>query len=227
MTPLPWLCRAARGAALRAEPSHNPSKLRGCVAFVEPVTEFGAGDTQASVTRLLGRMPAAAPDLASLYDAHARRVWRTLLRLGVPPAAVEDAVQDVFLAAQRRLATFRGESEPSTWLTGIAVRVAANARRLTGRRGPAVAFDDALADPASGPDHQLEQRRRLEALQRVLNLLPEEQRDVLVLIDLEQFTAPEVASALGLNVNTVSSRLRLGRAALSKALSGAGLEVAP
>jgi len=90
-------------------------------------------------------MPSDGQDLAGLYDAHARKVWRTLLRLGVPPSFVEDAVQDVFLAAQRRLAAFRGDSAPGTWLVGIAVRVAANARRLTARRGPLMPVDEALA----------------------------------------------------------------------------------
>lgn len=169
-------------------------------------------------------MPPHVPDLATLYDAHARRVWRTLLRLGVPPSAVEDAVQDVFLTAHQRLAGFRGASALGTWLLGIAVRVAANARRARQRRGVLEPVDDALVDPGQGPDQHLEARRRLLELQRVLGELPDEQREVVVLVDLEQLTAPEVAEALDVNVNTVSSRLRLGRAALSRALAGADVE---
>ena len=52
----------------------------------------------------------------------------------------------------------------------------------------------------------------------MLSRLPDEQREVVVLVDLEQLTAPQVADALEVKLNTVYSRLRLGRAALSRAL---------
>ena len=163
-------------------------------------------------------MASEAPDLTTLYSAHARQVWRTLLRLGVPPAAVEDAVQDVFLTAHQRLSGFEGRSNPATWLVGIAVRVAANARRASSRRGSLQLVDATLVDPSRGPDQHLEQRRALQDLEQVLSRLPEEQREVVVLMDLEQLTAPQAAEALEVKLNTVYSRLRLGRAALSKSL---------
>ncbi len=158
------------------------------------------------------------PDIARLYQAHARQVWRTLLRLGVQRAGLEDAVQDVFLTAHQRLAGFEGRSNPGTWLVGIAVRVAANARRATQRRGHVRLLDAGLVDPSRGPEQQLAQQRSLQELEQVLSRLPEEQREVVVLIDLEQLTAPQAAEALEVKLNTVYSRLRLGRAALTKAL---------
>lgn len=163
-------------------------------------------------------MASEAPDLTTLYAAHARQVWRTLVRLGVPPAAVEDAVQDVFLTAHQRLRGFEGRSNPATWLVGIAVRVAANARRATSRRGSVQLVDARLVDPTRGPDQRLEQQRALQELELVLARLPEEQREVVVLMDLEQLSAPQAAEALEVKLNTVYSRLRLGRAALSKSL---------
>jgi len=164
-------------------------------------------------------MPPQPPDLARLYDAHARQVWRTLARLGVPSSAVEDAVQDVFLTAHQRLDGFEARSSASTWLVGIAVRVAANVRRAMQRRGALRLVDDTLVDPARGPDQRLEQQRDLRELDRVLSRLPDEQREVVVLVDLEQLTAPQVAEALEVKLNTVYSRLRLGRAALARALT--------
>lgn len=164
------------------------------------------------------------PDIARLYEAHARQVWRTLLRLGVPPSAVEDAVQDVFLLAHQRLADFEGRSAVTTWLIGIAVHLAANLRRAAQRQGPLRLVDDSLVDPARGPEQDLAQRRDLAELEQVLARLPEEQREVVVLIDLEQLTAPQVAEALGAKLNTVYSRLRLGRAALNRALTRAEVE---
>ena len=75
------------------------------------------------------------------------------------------------------------------------------------------------AQPAAGQDSQTGQlRRALQELESVLSTLPEEKREAVVLIDLEQLTAPQAAEALEVKLNTVYSRLRLGRAALSKAL---------
>lgn len=180
--------------------------------------DFAGGDTHAGVTQLLVAMRPPLPDLRRLYQAHARQVWRTLARLGVPPDAVEDAVQDVFLTAHQKLGDFEGRSATSTWLIGIAVRVAANARRTGRRRAQAVVPEP--SDSALRPDEQLERRRALEALDATLSKLVPEQREVVVLMELERLSAPEAAEALGVNVNTVYSRLRLGRAALSRALKG-------
>lgn len=164
---------------------------------------------------LIPTMPTPPLELAALYDAHASRVWRTCARLGVPPAAIEDAVQDVFLTAHRSLHRFEGRSSPLTWLLGITVRVAANARRTKWK--PEL-LDEAQPDGSASPEAQLARRRALAAFERVLSQLPAEQREVVVLMDLEQLSAPEVAEALSVNLNTIYSRLRLGRAALSRAL---------
>ena len=177
--------------------------------------EIRTGDTHAAVSRLLPAMASEAPDLTTLYALHAHQVWRTLLRLGVSHAAVEDAVQDVFLTAHQKLSGFEGRSNPATWLVGIAVRVAANARRA---RRPVQLVDSSLVDPSRGPDQRLEQQRDLQELEQVLSRLPEEQREVVVLMDLEQLTAPQAAEVLEVKLNTIYSRLRLGRAALSKSL---------
>jgi len=160
-------------------------------------------------------------DLTTLYEEHARQVWRCLARLGVPPASVEDAVQEVFLTAHQRLRDFEARSSPSTWLIGIAVKVAANARRAVARRGPLQPVPDTLAARGARADDELERRRKLFELERVLSLLPDEQREVVVLCDLEQLSAVEVSEAIKVNVNTVYSRLRLARTALKVVLGGA------
>ncbi|MBL8922269.1 MAG: sigma-70 family RNA polymerase sigma factor [Myxococcaceae bacterium] len=165
-------------------------------------------------------MPAQALDLTALYESHARQVWRMAVRLGVAPANVEDAVQEVFLIAHRQTRAFAGRSSASTWLIGIAVKVAATYRRKQSRG--TVPLVEALAAPGRGPDEELEQRQRLYELEDVLRRLPPEQREIVVLCDLEQLTAPEVAEVLEVNVNTVYSRLRLGRAALTRALTEVG-----
>lgn len=167
-------------------------------------------------------MPVESLDLAALYDAHASRVWRVVARLGVPPAAVEDVVQEAFLTAHRRRDEFRGDSAPLTWLLGIALRLGARARD----RRADVELSDAHLDPHHSPEEQLARRRALARLDDVLSQLPAEQREVVVLMDLEQLTAPQVAEVLGAKLNTIYSRLRLGRAALARALAPAP-EVVP
>lgn len=164
-------------------------------------------------------MSSESLDISRLYAAEARRVWRMLRRLGVSEAAVEDAVQDVFLTAHQSLKRFEGRAQPSTWLLGIAVRVAANVRRSTQRRG-VLGVGGPATEPEEAADEALQQQRDLRELEQVLSRLPDEQREVVVLMDLEQLPGPEVAEALGLKVNTVYSRLRLGRAALALALNG-------
>src|SRR5687767_11675524 len=62
-----------------------------------------------------------------IYDRHVDVVWRALRRFGVAESSIEDAVQEVFLVAFRKLETFEGKSAVSTWLYGIAAHVARNA----------------------------------------------------------------------------------------------------
>ena len=156
--------------------------------------------------------PEAAPlDLLALYDAHAARVWRTALALGVERSDLDDAVQDVFLVLHRRAADFAGRASITTWIYGITRRVASDYRRKA-RRAPRTVAPVDIASPCS------EQARR-DASQDLLVLLehlPPEQREVFVLIELEGMTAPEVAALAGTPVNTVSSRLRLARRTLNE-----------
>ncbi|MFO0599757.1 MAG: RNA polymerase sigma factor [Myxococcaceae bacterium] len=155
-------------------------------------------------------------DLVALHDTFARRLWRVVVRLGVPESSAEDVVQDIFLTAFKERARFEGRSSPATWLYGIALRLAANTRRS---RKPSAALSLVEPDTAPLADQELDRRRKLAELQRVLNQLPEEQREAVVLMDLEQLSAPEAAEILEVKVNTLYSRLRLGRAALKGALS--------
>ena len=70
-----------------------------------------------------------------VFVHHFDFVWRSLGRLGVPPEGIEDAAQDVFLVVHRRLADFEGRSSLTTWLYGIALRVARDHRRRQRRIG--------------------------------------------------------------------------------------------
>src|SRR5690606_33819611 len=64
-----------------------------------------------------------------IYEQYFPFVWRSLLRLGVSQANIDDAAQDAFLVVHRRLADFEGRASVKTWLFSVAQRVALNYRR--------------------------------------------------------------------------------------------------
>lgn len=145
-----------------------------------------------------------------LFRAHFRYVYIQLRRLGVPTAAVDDAVQEVFLVVLRRhdeapVVYVRG------WLFAIVRRIAHRHRRGAQRLHR---LQHALAsEPAAPGDAHttLAQRQAARLLGDFLDRLADERREVFVLAELEQMTAPEIARALGIKENTVSSRLRAAR----------------
>ena len=153
-----------------------------------------------------------------LYETHVDLVWRSLRRLGVPDASLEDAVQDVFIVVHRRLAEFEGRSSLRTWIFGILFRVASDHRRLVRRKGEHEPLDAAIADARPLPDTALEMRESLRALDAALQRIDPLRRAVLIMADIEGMTAPEIAEALDIKLNTVYSRLRVGRQELELAL---------
>jgi RNA polymerase sigma-70 factor (ECF subfamily) len=138
-------------------------------------------------------------------------IWRLLRRLGVPSASAEDAAQEVFLVAARRLAQIEPGSEKS-FLYGTALRVAHAHRRRAAREASRTApFDEGAHPGARGPDDALEIRRQLQALDAALDALDADERVVFVLFELEELTLTEIADVLAIPRGTVASRLRRAR----------------
>jgi RNA polymerase sigma-70 factor, ECF subfamily len=154
-----------------------------------------------------------------LYEQHFSFVWRSARMLGVAADAVDDAVQDVFVVAHRRLADFEARSSPRTWLFAIAVRVVSDHRRSRRRR--LRLLERALtveAQPAQTPFDATCGAEQRDVLLTALDGLPDEQRAVFILAEVEEMSAPEISDALKVNANTVYSRLRLARRAMQSAL---------
>ncbi len=152
----------------------------------------------------------------AIYAGQFAFVWRNLRRLGVAPASLDDATQDVFLVVHRRLAEVVDETL-RPFLFGVVRRVAADHRRGATRREAAPL--EQVGEPASGapaPDRGLERAEAARQVHVLLDRLDEAQREVFVLAELEQMAAPEIAVALGVPLNTVYSRLRAARAAFEK-----------
>jgi RNA polymerase sigma-70 factor (ECF subfamily) len=158
-------------------------------------------------------MPQVA-EFRALYDAHVNFVWRCLRRLGVREADLTDVTQKVFFTAFVKLPQFEGRSQLSSWLFGICQRLASDYRRSAVVRRE-VATDTAQFDRYADAAHDLversDARRRASVAESILDKLPDEQRAVFVLFELEELSGEEIAELLGLSVGTVRSRLRLAR----------------
>lgn len=171
-------------------------------------------------SRLLAVVPESAPSVpafADVFRQHFDFVWRTMRSLGVPDAAIDDAVQDVFITVHRRLADFQGRSSLKTWIYAIAYHTAQNHRR-SARRREATALDPELESHEPGPGEHVAGVQAGRFVMAFLEQLPPDRRDVFVLCVLEELSAPDVAEILKVKLNTVYSRLRLARADFRAAL---------
>ncbi|MBN1605550.1 MAG: RNA polymerase sigma factor [Polyangiaceae bacterium] len=182
-------------------------------------------------TELLPRptsQPAAARltlGVSEAYAEHAPRVWRSLRRLGVPDSLLEDALQDVFLVVHRRWAEFEGRAALTTWIYGIVLRVAKDHRRSEQRRMirvdrlSRVLASETDTDTTACPAEAAERREANHLMHAVLAELPDELRQVLVLVELEGLSVREASGALGVRPRTCHRRLNAAREAFNLAVS--------
>jgi RNA polymerase sigma-70 factor (ECF subfamily) len=161
--------------------------------------------------------------LARLLTQHFRMVWRALRRLGVPVHAVDDAAQEVFLVASRKLDSIEAGQE-RRFLYGVSLRVAANARRARAARPetPYAELVEETASPAPSPEALLDRKRARELLDEALERLPDELRTVFVLVELEGCSGPEVAELCDIALGTAASRLRRAREAFHATVAELG-----
>ena len=153
-----------------------------------------------------------APSFQALFQMHYASVWRLLRRFGVHDAQLDDAAQEVFWVAARRLSDIEPGRERA-FLYGVALRVASNDVRRQ-RDTPCAADLDsltALPDSRPSPEQALEQRRARELLDAVLARMPLELRTVFVLFELEGMQIRDIAELQAIPLGTAGSRLRRAR----------------
>ncbi len=170
--------------------------------------------------------PVAPVTFEQVYDENVDYVWKTVCRLGVRGPAVEDAVQEVFVVVHRKLASFEGRSSMHTWLFQIARRVVHDHRRTVRRKErpplpnePVQDLGAIAADESTSPDATARRAEAARVLYELLDKLDTDKREVFILAEVEELAAPNIAQVLGINVNTVYSRLRLAREAFNLALA--------
>jgi RNA polymerase sigma-70 factor (ECF subfamily) len=138
-------------------------------------------------------------------------VWRTLRRLGVDEADLEDATQRVFLVVAQKLDGIAPDRERS-FVFGTSLRVASHARRTRKRRREQT-LDGTMpqVDGAPNPEDALVHRQALDLLSQILNGMPETLRMTFLLYELEQMSMVDIAKMAQVPLGTVASRLRRAR----------------
>jgi RNA polymerase sigma-70 factor (ECF subfamily) len=159
------------------------------------------------------RSGSSVPDFREVHDACIDFVCRYAIHRGVSPVTLDDAVQEVFIVVHERLSTFEGRSSIKTFVGGIARLVINDHLRKRGNRALGEPLFEAELPPSEAPDPaeltaRSEAARQLDAL---LAKMSEAQREVFVLCEIEQLSSVEVAEMLGVNENTIRTRLREAR----------------
>lgn len=163
----------------------------------------------------------------AVYAEHFRYVWRCLRALGLRDTQVDDAIHDVFLVVQQKLPSFDGRAEVTTWLYAICIRVAR--RHRWAARKDAWRFATIDDEPESStaqaspwqrdPEKTMERGERLSLARRALERIDDDKREVFVLSQVEQRSAPEIAEIIGVPLNTVYSRIRAAKLAFQAEIS--------
>jgi RNA polymerase sigma-70 factor (ECF subfamily) len=184
--------------------------------MARPPTQPEGAPEASAVARGRGHQVAAIPSKPSFREIHDQYfgfVWRYAANRRVPPMAIDDVVQEVFFVVYNRLASFEGRSSLRTWLAGIAHNVVRGYLRKPGNRAAGDYLDDEeqlLAHDVS-PAEALERKSALELLDRMLDKMSDVQREVFILCEIEQLSGVEIAEVLGVNENTVRTRLLAAR----------------
>jgi RNA polymerase sigma-70 factor (ECF subfamily) len=167
-----------------------------------------------------------------LVRAYQDSVYRWVYRLVNEPELAEDITQTVFLTAFQKLNTFRDGSFKG-WLFRIARNESYDELRRRKRR-PSVSLQqplwedesqelgEILPDNVPAPEEVVEQHEQRRLVQRTLERLPKEQREVLALVDMSEMDYQEAAQVLGVPIGTIKSRLARARAHLRQLLVEGG-----
>jgi RNA polymerase sigma-70 factor (ECF subfamily) len=190
----------------------------------------GMGTDQELLEKARSGDSSAVDELLARYE---RQVFRFGLRMCGNEEDAREVLQETLLAAFRNVRTFRGDAQLSTWLYQIARSYCIKSRRRgAGEPEQTEALDkpEAAAVPSAEaqPDAQAHAREIGALLQAAILSLPESQREVLVLRDVEGLSAEEAARVIGIEVGALKSRLHRARMDLREKLVtffGRGSEV--
>ena len=151
-----------------------------------------------------------------LVAAYEKTVYNVALQMTGNREDAQDLTQEAFFKAYNSLSSFRGESKFSSWLYRIVSNLCLDFKRRQGRRPSAsltVEDDEGetlqldIADESQSPEVLLERKLTRDAVRRGLAELPDEQRQILLLREIQGLSYDEIADAMGLEPGTVKSRI--------------------
>jgi RNA polymerase sigma-70 factor, ECF subfamily len=157
-----------------------------------------------------------------LVSRHRDRLWAVALRTTGDPEEAADALQDAMISAFRRAEQFRGDSAVTTWLHRIVVNASLDRLRRRAVRSTSPLPDDLESLPGAvvaDPNDFIDRRETQMAITEALAELPDDQRDAIMLVDVEGWSIEDAAAQLGCPPGTVKSRCFRGRAKLAKRLA--------
>ena len=158
-----------------------------------------------------------------IFQGDYERIFRYIMSMVHDTAEAEDLTQETFLRAYRRRDSLRDEGAQTAWLYRIATHVCLDRLRQYARRNPLESETDLdqvdVAEPDTPSLQQTIERDEMSAcVQRYLNGLPDSYRAVMLLHDMHEMTAPEIAQLLGESLANVKIRLHRARRKLRTAL---------
>ncbi len=162
----------------------------------------------------------------NLVQTHGTRLHRFIVKNIGNRDDAQDMTQQAFLEAVRSYETYKGQSELSTWLYGIAMNLVRNHLSRAPHRRFEFTDDSELAHIVSDgltPDEATSQSQRFKHLQAAMSELPESMRDVLLMVAVDELSYEEAAVLLTVPVGTVRSRLSRARTALKEKLLARGV----
>ena len=175
------------------------------------------------ISRQRPMVPTSAENRVALFragfEAHSDFVHRLLVTLGGPRADVDDLLQEVFLVAWRRWEGYRQSQPLRPWLAGIAVKVAASARRRW-RWRRWVGLEEARSlTTGITPASDFESIEAAQEVYAALDALPEKRRAVLIMFEIQGMSGEEISTALGCPLKTVWTRLFHARRQIASAMA--------
>jgi RNA polymerase sigma-70 factor (ECF subfamily) len=158
-----------------------------------------------------------------LFKGDYQRIFRYIMSMVRDTAEAEDLTQETFLRAYQRRDSLRDEAAKTAWLYRIATHASLDRLRQYARRAPMESDTDLDEIDVAEPDipslqETLEQDEMSECVQRYLNSLSDSYRAVILLYDMHDLTAPEIAQLLGQSLPTIKIRLHRARLKLRAAL---------
>lgn len=184
---------------------------------------MGEGNSAAADLTAAAPPETGAPSFEAVYQRHFDLVWTAARQLGVSADAIDDVVQEIFVVIHGRLASLQNVESLRSWVYSVARRTISTYRRNQRTRTASSNKYSEVAswlEPLPPTPHELsELAERQRLLLQLLSELDETKREVFVLAEVEGFTAPEIAQALEIPVNTVYSRLRLARQTFEQAVA--------